>query len=103
MARAGSAERRIVLAARPAEAAGMIEFAVADSGPGIAPEIAERLFTPFATTKEGGMGLGLSVSRSIIDAHGGQIWPVPRAPGSGAEIRFTLPVYTEGEDSGDDA
>jgi C4-dicarboxylate-specific signal transduction histidine kinase len=103
MTRAGTAERRIALSARPAETEGMIAFAVADSGPGIAPEIAARLFTPFATTKESGMGLGLSVSRSIIDAHGGQIWAVAKPPGGGAEIRFTLPVYTESEDGGDDA
>ncbi len=103
MARAGSAERRIALAARPAEAAGMVEFAVADSGPGIPPELAPRLFTPFATTKESGMGLGLSVSRSIIETHGGQIWAVEQAPGAGAEIRFTLPAYTDAEDRHDEA
>lgn len=103
MARAGSAERRIALAARPAEAAGMIEFAVADSGPGISPELAHRLFTPFATTKESGMGLGLSVSRSIIETHGGQIWAVEQAPGAGAEIRFTLPAYSHAEDRRDEA
>ena len=103
MARAGSAERRIALAARPAKAAGMVEFAVADSGPGIPPELAPRLFTPFATTKESGMGLGLSVSRSIIETHGGQIWAVEQAPGAGAEIRFTLPAYSDDEDRRDEA
>ncbi len=103
MARAGSPERRIALAARPADAEGMVEFAVADSGPGISPELAHRLFTPFATTKESGMGLGLSVSRSIIETHGGQIWAVEKAPGAGAEIRFTLPAYSENEDRRDEA
>jgi two-component system sensor kinase FixL len=103
MARAGSAARRIALAARPAEIAGMVEFAVSDTGPGIRPEIAGRLFTPFATTKESGMGLGLSVSRSIIDGHGGEIWAVKKEPGSGAEIRFTLPAYAESDEGGDEA
>jgi two-component system sensor kinase FixL len=92
--RAGSAERRIALSARPA-AEGMIEFAVADSGPGVPPELAHRLFTPFATTKDSGMGLGLSISRSIIEAHGGRIWAETKPAGAGAEIRFTLPAYSE--------
>jgi two-component system sensor kinase FixL len=103
MARAESAVRRITLAARPTETEGMVEFAVADSGPGIPSEFASRLFTPFATTKESGMGLGLSVSRSIIETHGGQIWAVARAAGEGAEIRFTLPAYSDTEDAADAA
>jgi two-component system sensor histidine kinase TtrS len=49
------------------------------------------------------MGLGLSVSRSIIETHGGQIWAVEKAPGAGAEIRFTLPAYSENEDRRDEA
>ncbi|MGH7005480.1 MAG: ATP-binding protein, partial [Alphaproteobacteria bacterium] len=72
---------------------------VADSGPGFPPEIAGRLFTPFATTKEAGMGLGLSISRSIVEAHGGRIWAAPAPQGvagmRGADIRFTLPAYEE--------
>jgi two-component system sensor kinase FixL len=75
---------------------GFVEVAVADTGPGFPAEIADRLFTRFAGTKEGGMGLGLSISRSIVEAHGGRIWvaPAPR----GAEIRFTLPIYSEPSD-----
>jgi two-component system, LuxR family, sensor kinase FixL len=96
MARAGTAAREIALEARPSpDEPGMIEMALADTGPGFPPAIVERLFTPFATTKESGMGLGLSVSRSIIEAHGGRIWAVDRPAGGGAEIRFTLPVYAE--------
>jgi signal transduction histidine kinase len=72
---------------------GFVEIAVADTGPGFPAEIADRLFMPFAGTKEGGMGLGLSISRSIVEAHGGRIWTVPA--GRGAEIRFTLPIYSE--------
>jgi two-component system sensor kinase FixL len=100
MARAGGA-RQIALSAGPA-GDGMVEIAVADSGPGIPRELADRLFTPFATTKEGGMGLGLSISRSIIEAHGGQIRAEAKEAGAGAEIRFTLPAYSENEEAGDE-
>jgi two-component system sensor kinase FixL len=63
---------------------------VADTGPGIAPEVLERLFQPFMTTKPQGMGVGLSISRSIIEAHGGRIWAEAN-PGGGALFHFTLP------------
>lgn len=68
---------------------GMIEVAVVDTGPGIDPEIVDRLFTPFATTKEHGMGVGLSISRTIVTAHGGTI-AVESEPGKGTTFRFTL-------------
>jgi two-component system, LuxR family, sensor kinase FixL len=68
----------------------MILITVADTGPGLAPDVAARLFQPFVTTKEKGMGLGLSICRSIIDAHGGKIWATPN-PGPGVTFRFTLP------------
>lgn len=74
-----------------------VVFAVQDTGPGFAPEVADRMFTPFATTKSSGMGLGLSISRSIIEAHGGRIWSTPAGPGGGADIRFTLPSYMDTE------
>jgi two-component system sensor kinase FixL len=67
----------------------MVEVAVADSGPGIAEEVADQLFQPFVTTKRQGMGVGLSISRTIIDSHGGQIWVEPN-PGGGTVFRFTL-------------
>ena len=67
----------------------MIEIAVSDAGPGVAPDAAEAVFTPFMTTKQGGMGIGLSVSRSIVEAHGGRIRVEP-APGQGARFAFTL-------------
>jgi two-component system sensor kinase FixL len=69
---------------------GWSEVSVADTGPGIAPEVLERLFQPFMTTKPQGMGVGLSISRSIIEAHGGRIWAEAN-PGGGALFRFTLP------------
>ncbi len=94
--RSGGAKREIRLAAAvAAEAPDFIDITVADSGRGIPPEIADRLFTPFATTKEAGMGLGLSISRSIIEAHGGSIAAMPSPAGAGAEIRFTVPVYVD--------
>ena len=67
----------------------MAEITVSDTGPGISPEIADQLFQPFVTTKRQGMGVGLSISRTIIDAHGGTIEAVPN-PGGGTVFRFTL-------------
>jgi len=74
------------------DADGAIEFTVADNGPGIAPDLARRAFEPFVTTKSNGMGMGLSVCRRLIEAHGGAI-DVESAPGEGAAFRFTLPQY----------
>jgi two-component system sensor kinase FixL len=71
--------------------ANMAEVTVADSGPGIAPEIADRLFQPFVTTKENGMGLGLSICREIVEAHQGRLSVAP-APSGGALFRLTLPM-----------
>jgi two-component system sensor kinase FixL len=69
---------------------------VADTGPGISPEIADQLFQPFVTTKRSGMGVGLSISRTIIEAQGGHIWAEPNENG-GATFRFTLPRVNNGE------
>lgn len=71
-----------------------VRFAVADAGPGIAPEVAERLFTPFFTTRAEGMGLGLSLCRTVIEQHGGVLdFGAPEGPdGVGTEFRFTLPA-----------
>ena len=68
-----------------------VVVAVRDSGPGLDAQRMERLFDPFYTTKPHGMGMGLAISRSIIDAHGGQLWAMPN-DGPGATFRFTLPV-----------
>jgi two-component system sensor kinase FixL len=76
-----------------------VEVTVADTGPGIPPEIVERLFQPFVTTKKTGMGLGLSICREIVEAHHGRLTNAPRAEG-GAEFRITLPVLPAGESSG---
>lgn len=76
-----------------------VEASVCDSGPGLSPEIADRLFHPFASTKLKGLGLGLSISQSIIQAHGGRIWAEANAE-QGTMFIFTLPFTGEGESSG---
>jgi len=70
---------------------GAVLVSVADTGGGIAPEIEARLFQPFVTTKSAGMGIGLSVCRTIVEAHGGRIW-VERNAAGGSAFRFTLPT-----------
>ena len=65
--------------------------AIEDTGTGLAPEIAQRIFEPFFTTKPDGLGMGLSICRSIIEAHGGRLWASPREP-QGTVVRFTLNV-----------
>jgi signal transduction histidine kinase len=65
--------------------------AVRDSGPGIPPEHLERVFDSFYTTKPSGTGMGLSICRSIIDAHGGRLWAEANEP-RGAIFQFTLPA-----------
>ena len=75
-------------------AAGII-VAVHDSGPGVAPEHLQRIFEPFYTTKESGIGMGLSICRSIIDAHGGRLWADAEQP-RGTVFQFTLPAAQEG-------
>lgn len=71
--------------------AGMVEVSVADTGSGISPEVASQLFRPFVTSKSGGMGVGLSISNRIVEAHGGRLWTEPNV-GGGTVFRFTLPV-----------
>lgn len=73
------------------DASGRVLVAVQDSGPGLSPESFERLFDSFYTTKPGGMGMGLSICRSIVEAHGGRIWATPNA-GPGITMQFTLPI-----------
>jgi two-component system sensor kinase FixL len=77
-----------------------VELVVADTGPGINPDVADRLFQPFFTTKAQGMGVGLSISRTIVEAHGGRIWVEANEHG-GATFRFTLRAVRP-EDLGDD-
>jgi two-component system sensor kinase FixL len=71
-----------------------VEISVADTGPGLEPEVAARLFQPFVTTKPGGMGIGLSICRSIVEAHGGKLWASDN-PGGGAVFSMSLPVSAD--------
>ena len=85
-----SEEAREVLISTANDPAGGVLVTVQDSGPGLQPESVDRLFDAFYTTKPGGMGMGLSICRSIVEAHGGQIWAAGAA-GPGATVQFTLP------------
>jgi signal transduction histidine kinase len=89
-------ERRQVTVRAAHSGSGKVEFAVTDQGPGNESENIGRLFEPFFSTKASGMGIGLSISRTIIETHGGQIWAENNAR-QGATFRFTLP---RAEDAG---
>jgi two-component system sensor kinase FixL len=90
-----SATRELVVSVMPAGDT-HVRVSVADTGSGIEPEVAEQLFQPFITTKRHGMGVGLSISRTIIEAHGGRIWVEPN-PGGGTIFHFTLAAVNEGD------
>jgi two-component system, LuxR family, sensor kinase FixL len=94
----GSRKRELVIATERADG-DLVAISVADTGAGIAPEMASQLFQPFITTKRHGMGVGLSISRTIIEAHGGQIGARPN-PAGGTIFRFTLRAVTK-EEMGD--
>jgi signal transduction histidine kinase len=81
--------RQLLISTEQDRASGAL-VAVRDSGPGIAPEHLERVFEAFYTTKSGGTGMGLSICRSIIDAHGGRLWAEANEP-RGTVFQFTLP------------
>jgi PAS domain S-box-containing protein len=83
--------RELLISAERAEPDGVL-VAVRDSGPGLAPDNLERLFEVFYTTKSSGMGMGLSICRSIIEAHGGRLWASANDP-RGAVFQFTAPAY----------
>lgn len=85
----GVERRELHVEAAPAPD-GMVAITVADTGPGVSPDIADRLFQPFVTTKKTGMGIGLSISRTIVEAHGGLLEMVASTLG-GATFRLTLP------------
>jgi two-component system sensor kinase FixL len=91
--------RRLLLASRRV-GPDLVELSVHDTGHGISPEIREKLFQPFVTTKARGMGVGLSISRTIVEAHGGRLWVEP-GPDGGSVFRLTL-RQRAGEEHGDD-
>ena len=81
--------KRVLIEAQPREE-GKVEVAVTDTGPGIPPEAIAKVFDPFYTTKSGGLGMGLPISRTIIEAHGGRLWAERAPSGRGLTFRFTL-------------
>ena len=81
--------RELSVATMPADDDGAALISVSDTGPGIDPSAAAKLFQPFVTTKATGMGVGLSISRTIVEAHGGRIWTEPN-PNGGATFKFTV-------------
>ena len=92
--RAGPPERRRLTVATALAEAGMVSVTVADTGPGIPDDLLERLFEPFVTGRRDGMGLGLSISRSIAEKHGGELTAGNR-PQGGAWFRLDLPITAE--------
>ena len=92
MASLGERAREVLISTEP-DASGAVRVSVRDSGPGLDPQRVERLFEAFYTTKPGGLGMGLSICRSIIEAHGGRLWASANEP-RGAVFQFTLPPET---------
>jgi two-component system sensor kinase FixL len=93
--------RKELLVATALDDQGCIEVRVMDTGSGLSEEIMPRLFQPFVTTKPTGMGVGLSISKRIVEAHGGEMWAEPN-PEGGTQFRFTLQPALElsGHDAG---
>ncbi|MCL4744087.1 MAG: PAS domain S-box protein [Burkholderiaceae bacterium] len=86
-----SGARRRTLRVQATRRDAQVEFSVSDTGPGLSSEARSRLFEPFFTTKSEGMGMGLNICRSIVEAHRGRLW-VEATPSGGCEFRFTLPA-----------
>jgi two-component system sensor kinase FixL len=86
-----SSDRRELTVTISRVAPDLVQVSVADTGPGISDDMTEKLFQPFVTTKATGMGMGLSICRGIIEAHGGRLW-LESNPGGGATFRFNVPV-----------
>jgi two-component system sensor histidine kinase TtrS len=93
MAEMPPGQRRLSLNVRPFDGR-RVEIRVTDTGPGLNQEVADRIFQPFVTTKPQGLGLGLSISQGIVEAHGGKLRVVSN-PGQGTTFGFTLPLCEE--------
>lgn len=91
----GQSDGRIRVGAKLLPESAGLEISVSDNGPGIRPDLVQQVFDPLTTSKEEGLGLGLSISASIIEAHGGRIWLHAHAPGA-TEFRFVLPLEQSG-------
>ena len=99
MSEVGERSRELLISTSEAESGGVL-VAVSDSGPGLPPASLARIFEPFYTTKAEGLGMGLSICRSIVEAHGGRLWVTPNEP-HGAVFSVKLPTgYEVLEDSG---
>jgi signal transduction histidine kinase len=85
------APRELLVGSAKRDDAEGVLIAVGDSGPGLDPGSLDRLFDAFYTTKPHGMGMGLAISRSIVEAHGGRLWATANVP-HGALLQFTLPI-----------
>jgi C4-dicarboxylate-specific signal transduction histidine kinase len=89
MAAAGESSPAITVSVRAERKEGMVQITIRDIGPGFKPGGFEHLFKPFFSAKRGGFAMGLTISRSLIEANGGQLWIDPEA--SGATVHLTLP------------
>jgi signal transduction histidine kinase len=89
-------ERSLTIKAELADEGATVQLSVQDTGTGLAPSVQEKLFTPFTTTKKTGMGVGLSICRTIVEAHGGKIW-AESSRGEGTTFHFTLKAVKEEE------
>ena len=92
--RSNGRTRELSVSSTFAEPGSSVLVAVKDTGTGFDPAVAERMFQPFFTTKPDGTWHGLTICRSIVEAHGGRFWVSPRAP-HGADVRFTVPLWAE--------
>jgi signal transduction histidine kinase len=86
----GNSRRELQISTKTDEAEG-VRVGVRDTGPGLTPESLPRLFEPFYTTKAEGMGMGLAICRSIVEAHGGRLWATACEP-NGTLFQFTIPA-----------
>ena len=96
MGDAGEGPRKLTIKTAKSDS-GSISVAVEDSGPGLDPEKLERIFEAFYTTKPEGMGMGLSICRSIVETHGGELAVIANVP-RGAVFKFTVPAKKAGQD-----